>query len=388
MTIFKATIKSLRSYAVTIIVYMSVFILFGTMQGAMMADSSEKVYEDSAIKVAILDYDDSTLSHALVDYVDSTQILTDAGSEDLREINDNLRFDIYSYAIIIPEGFEEDVLSGHSDDSLEYMSNNQSAAGYLMTEKIRTYLTDIVVYLNSGYDTADAIRLTQESMEELNGISANIISEDNHSSTSKLARMFIFCAYSLLMLLAVCIGSILNYMKEPDSKNRIAVSGMPFVKRYAGLISAVLVIGLGLTASLVIFTGISGSIISDVDKFGYYALNMFTLMFIGIGLAYFVGSIAKDENTVNMVSNMIVLSMSFLCGVFVPMEFLTDKIIKAAHFLPLYWYVTAADYIDNHSAGQVISPQFIQYLLIQLIFAIIFFVAGLIISKKREQYAI
>ncbi len=388
MTIFKATIKSLRTYAVTIIVYMAVFILFGTMQGVMLSDNTDNIYEDSLIKVAVLDYDNSQLSQSIIDYVDKTQILTEPGTEDLQEINDNLRFGIYSYAIIIPEGFEKNIIAGNSTDSLEYMSNNQSAAGYLMTEKIRTYLTDIVVYLNSGYSMDDAISLTTDQMVQVNSVNTKILSENNHTSTSKLGRMFTFSAYTLVMMLAVCIGSILNFMKNPDSKNRISISGMPFFKRYAGLIGGVLAIGIGLTSLLLFFTYISGSIITDVDKFLYYSINIFVLMFLGIGIAYFIGSIAKDDNTVNMISNMIVLSMSFLCGVFVPMDLMSEKIVNAAHFIPLYWYVSATDFIDKHASTEIFCPHFFECLLIQLIFAFIFFAGGLIISKKREQYAI
>ena len=46
----------------------------------------------------------------------------------------------------------------------------------------------------------------------------------------------------------------------------------------------------------------------------------------------------NNENLINMISNMLVLSMSFLCGVFINQELLSDGIVKAAHFMPLYWY--------------------------------------------------
>lgn len=48
-----------------------------------------------------------------------------------------------------------------------------------------------------------------------------------------------------------------------------------------------------------------------------------------------------------MVSNVIALGMSFLSGVFVPIEFLGDGIIKIAHFLPAYWYIMGARLIDS-----------------------------------------
>ena len=55
----------------------------------------------------------------------------------------------------------------------------------------------------------------------------------------------------------------------------------------------------------------------------------------------------KKAETVSMVSNVIALGMSFLSGVFVPIEFLGDGIIKVAHFLPAYWYIMGARLIDS-----------------------------------------
>jgi ABC-2 type transport system permease protein len=85
---------------------------------------------------------------------------------------------------------------------------------------------------------------------------------------------------------------------------------------------------------------------------------------------------------------MIVLSMAFLCGVFIQTELLDDTIVAISHFLPLYWYVQATNYINAHALGEIFSMDFLTYLAMQLVFAAIFFVAGLIISRKKEQYAI
>ncbi|MCR4960252.1 MAG: ABC transporter permease [Lachnospiraceae bacterium] len=388
MTVFKATMRSLRAYYSTIIVYFLVFAVFGTIQSNAKASTSDTFYEDTVLDVAVIDYDNSTLSAALTEYLKDTQNLVDAKTEDPVKLNDNIRFGIYDYAIIIPEEFEENILKNETEDVLQYFSSADSAAGYLATEKIRTYLSDIVVYLESGYSEEEALTLASEQMEEIKGVEANVLSESDHSSDSFLSVQFTFNAYSLMMLLSVCIGSVLGFMKDKNAMDRIAVSGTTFKARSRGLILAVIVIGVGITTSMVAFTAITGFTKAGFEKFGYYTINEFILMLVGLGLAYFISSLTHEANIINMVANMIVLSMSFLCGVFVPIEFLSEKILSFSHFLPLYWYVNATNYINSHPMGEIFGREFLTSLLIELLFAGVFFVSGLIISRKKEQYAI
>jgi ABC-2 type transport system permease protein len=42
-----------------------------------------------------------------------------------------------------------------------------------------------------------------------------------------------------------------------------------------------------------------------------------------------------------MITNIVSLSMSFLCGVFVPQWLLGDGVLTVARFLPFYWSVYA-----------------------------------------------
>lgn len=381
MPVFKATIRSLKTYYINILVYFLVFAVFGTMTSRMNSGSTDSLYEDVVLDVAVIDHDHSTFSEALVNYLDTTQHLVDANTTKPRELNDNVRFDIYDYALVIPEGFE-------TSHELEYYTSGNSASGYLMTEKIQSYVQDIVVYLNSGYPIEEAIALTDEQIADVDNTSATILDETGTHQRSYFTGMFTFNGYTLLMMLCISVGSVMTYMKEKDVNNRITVSGMSFVKRNIGLFLSVLVIGILLTSASILFTIVTNLGDSAIHKIGYFSLNTFVLMFVGLGIAYFISSITKNDSIINMLSNMIVLSMAFLCGVFIQTELLDDTIVAISHFLPLYWYVQATNYINAHALGEMFSTDFLTYLAMQLVFAAIFFVAGLIISRKKEQYAI
>lgn len=386
MSVFNAIIKSLRANIVNIVVYFSIFAVFGNISARATATTTDTMFEETTLKVAITDYDNSPLSKGVVSYLNETQTVVEPQTEDPQKMNDFVRFLVYDYAIIIPEGFSEDLKAGN-DANISYIAPGTTASKYLLTQKINDYLSDIVIYLDNGYTEKEAIELTNKQMLKLESTKATIIDTTDKNHRSFYTGMFTFSAYSLSMILAICIGSCLLFLKEPDVNNRISVSGMSFKSRNLGIIGAVLLIGFVITTIMIIFTHLISGEYGN-DKLGMYALNAYALMFVGIGIAFLFSSIAKDENLINMLSNMLILSMAFLCGVFVDTQFLSASIIKAAHFLPFYWYTTAVKFINDTPTDAILGSQFFTYLFIELLFAIVFFVAGLIISRKKEQYAI
>lgn len=387
MSVFNAILKSLKANITTIIVYLTIFTVFGNMQAKATTSTQESAFEEVTVKVAVTDNDNSNLSQALVDYLTETQEVVAPGTDDPQVMNDNVRFVIYDYALIIPEGFEEQIKSGDVEDALTYIAPGTTASQFLLTEKLNDYLQDVVVYLNSGYSEDEAISLTHDQMVKLSNTQATVIDKSEENHRSYYSGMYTFNGYTLMMLLCVCCACTLTFMKNRDVNNRISVSGMHFFTRNAASIAAVIFIGFAITTVAIIVISLMGLEYANT-KFIFYAIDTYTLMFVGLGMAYFICSITVNENLINMVANMFVLSMSFLCGVFVDTQYLSASIVKAAHFMPLYWYTTAIKFINDTPINNIWSRQFASYLLIEVLFAMIFFAAGLIITKKKEQYAI
>ena len=387
MAVFNAIIKSLKANVANILVYFSIFALFGNIQARATVTEKEEMFEEVTMTVAVMDKDNSNLSNALVDYLKETQKVVDPKLDDPQVINDNVRFGIYQYAVIIPEGFEDKIQAGELENTIEYIAPGTSTSEYLLTQKINDYVHDVVIYLNSGYTQEEAIEHTHQQMMKLADIKPTVMDKSEKNHRSFYQGMFTFNGYTLMMLLCICGASSLTYVKDKDVKNRISVSGMHFITRNAATIGAVFTIGFVITTAVVAVIYFMSSKYSS-NKFMYYAIDTYALMFVGLGMAYFICSITSSENLINMITNMIILSMSFLSGVFVDVEFLSATIIKFAHFLPLYWYATAVKFINDTPASQILGKTFGTYLLIEILFAFVFFAAGMIISRKKEQYAI
>ena len=86
----------------------------------------------------------------------------------------------------------------------------------------------------------------------------------------------------------------------------------------------------------------------------------------------------------NMIANTISLGMAFLCGIFVPEEFLGDNIIKISHFLPAYWYTQAVKNIDFHLQKSL--PDIFMCMGIQLLFALAIAIIAIRISKTTVRH--
>ncbi|MBQ6462333.1 MAG: ABC transporter permease [Pseudobutyrivibrio sp.] len=387
MSVFNAILKSTKACIVTIIVYFSVFVLFGNISAKATATTKDTMFEDSIVKVAITDNDNSALSRGLVEYLNETEDVVDPQTTSIKEMNDNVRFLIYDYALIIPDDFSERVKNGETEDLLEYVAPGATAPQFLLTEKIRTYMQDVMVYLNSSYSEDEAIALTKENMIKLSDTKASIMDNADENHRSFYTGMFTFNGYTLMMILCISISSVLSFTKDVDVKNRISVSGMHFKTRNFAIIAAVFCIGIVITAAVTVVVGLMG--LSDTNgKFIFYCIDVIALMLVGLGMAYMISAITTNENIINMVTNMFVLSMSFFCGVFIDIQFLSPAIVKFAHFLPLYWYTAAITLINDTPVDKILGKTFYEYLLIEILFAGIFFAAGLIISKKKEQYAV
>lgn len=69
----------------------------------------------------------------------------------------------------------------------------------------------------------------------------------------------------------------------------------------------------------------------------------------------------------------------------IPMEFLGKNVIKAAHFLPAYWYIRTDELCTQYTGTSGELKTYAMYLGIQLLFAFAAFSAALVISRYKKD---
>ena len=178
------------------------------------------------------------------------------------------------------------------------------------------------------------------------------------------------------------IAPILQVFSQKEIKERTSCSSYKFVNYNRELLLGVILTGLVVCA--VIFA--SATIMFKGSTFSFsgflFTLNMLCYMLVSLAFAFFISKITSNSEILSMFANTVSLGMAFLCGIFVPEEFLGDGIIKAAHFLPAYWYNQAVKNIDFHPVKEL---GFIFMCMgIQLLFAAAIIVVALRITKAPD----
>ena len=109
------------------------------------------------------------------------------------------------------------------------------------------------------------------------------------------------------------------------------------------------------------------------------------MLFAAIALAYLIGVIAPNRDALTGIANIISLGMCFLGGVFVPLEFLGNHVKVVSQFFPVYWYEKANDILSDfgHLTASA-KGQFLQAIMIQLVFTAVFVCLVLVVEKYKR----
>ncbi|NLL71786.1 MAG: ABC transporter permease [Epulopiscium sp.] len=137
-------------------------------------------------------------------------------------------------------------------------------------------------------------------------------------------------------------------------------------------------------ASMITFIFILGSIllkgkyISEVNL-QKYIINIVVFSFSILCLTFFINNLTKNKFIINGIGIVLSLGTSFLSGVMVPQQLLSDKVLKIAKFFPTYYFVKINDMRVN-SFLDVKAEIFMQ-----LLFALAFLLLGLYFSRVSQK---
>ena len=117
-----------------------------------------------------------------------------------------------------------------------------------------------------------------------------------------------------------------------------------------------------------------------------YMLNSFVFSLCALSIAFLIANLVSDKNAINGIVNVVALGSSFLCGAFVPMQFLPDAVLKIAHVLPSYWYIKSNELLTSIEVFnlETLKPIFINMIVI-LVFTVVFIVITNVVSKKKQR---
>ncbi|MGN0341259.1 MAG: ABC transporter permease [Roseburia sp.] len=385
MQAFKSFFKIAKKKAPSLTIYAIIYlILIVVMSNVSMEDAAN--FEMSSLNVAVIDKDHSSASEALTEYLGSIHTLEEFSDVDEEQIQDNLYYGMISYALIIPEGFEEKLLAGEREDLLQEGMCHNSANGYYIDQQVNSYLTACSLYLAGGCELEVALDKTSDSIQDLPEVTMVVDETSDTRETSSAAYYFQYLAYFLLTILLMGMTSVLIVFRQEDMERRINCSAQPMLVRNVQISLATIIYSVSMWILFLLVAFVIYGPHEMLCEKGLLCIgNSFAFLLVTIALTLFISLFSPSGNALNMITNILGLGMSFLCGVFVTQSYLSQGVLNVARFLPAYWYIRANNLIYGISDEVFSGQSYLMCVGIQLLFAVALFVAYLVGNKQLKQ---
>ena len=378
MTVFKTFWKVVSKYKGTIILYTVMLIVFGGLN--MSSNNTDITFTNSKPDILIISKDEEKgLTKNLINYMkDNSNIINVKKDED--SINDALFYRDVNYVIYIPENYRESVLSKDNPEINIKSSGDYQAS--LANMLLSRYIQVQNIYLDSSKNEEELINNINNSLNKKSKVV--IVSKLDTSKIEKSSSYFNFASYSIMAIIIFIICLVLSSFK--NIKKRTIISSMNYKKYNQKLLIAS--IGYSLIVWLLfIILGIIilGNIMFSLQGL-IYCLNALIFTFVCLTLALLIGTIIDNKNAISGIVNVIALGQAFLCGAFVPAEWLPKSVLNIAHILPAYWYINTNDLLKTI---EIINIKNLQPILINslvlILFSILFIIINNIISKHKQK---
>ena len=212
--------------------------------------------------------------------------------------------------------------------------------------------------------------------------------KEDTDNLSKAAAYYNFFNYSILGGCVYVICLILSTFREEKIFKRTTISSMNYKKHNRDLLIANAILAIILWAVYVVLSIV---LIGDIMLSAHgilYAINSLIFTICALTIAFLIGNILNNKDAINGIIQVVGLGSSFLCGAFVPVEWLPDTILKIAHILPSYWFIQNNEKIKvlEEINLETIKPLIINMGVV-LLFSLGFVIITNIISKKKRKIA-
>ena len=378
MIVFKSFFKVLRSYKISLIMYLVISLGIIYILSSFNTKGNASYYRVSQ-GIAVQDNDKSEVSKGLIEYLSTINGIKNADDYTDDQITDMIYYTRLSNRLLIPAGFGEAYLNGADMSALKIESTKEAGArmGYSVDTEIDSYLNLLSGYLAGGFDVEEAQKLTMEALADNSAVSvvADVKLEDD-----KIFTIFQMLPYGILTMLFSAVLPVILRFGSMLLKKRSDISSTPVLKRQisialaAGVVSVFIVIALITLASVLSGEAFTG-------RWWLIVLNIVTLSITVVMLLVAVSNLNLKPEMSAGFTNVVGLSFSFLGGIFVPIEYLGSGAKVIGQFLPTYWYSEAMTRIKTGGGFNDI----LNCLLIQLLFGVMVMGVGLVAGRCIEK---
>lgn len=331
--------------------------------GAIFSNMGSSTYT-----LYVQDLDNTDMSHSIVDILNQTGVLniknvsmTETATEYIKENN-------IKNLIVIPQGYETDITRSYIDPSVKvnltyYFDPTEQQTNQVLRSVISSVLQGLNMQISQGRSIIGIHE--QSTITENFGyidffipgmIGFTIMQQSIYGSIERNTKFR-------------KDGILRKLLTTPITRSEWILAKMLFML-FLAFISTSVAIGVGILAF---------GIKVNINLLTITIIVATSFLFSGIGMI--IGRFVKEEETADMAAGAISFPMMFLAGTFFAVDAMPSIIQIIAHALPLY-------YVNEGLRNAMIymnQADALFYTGIVLIFAAIFFIAGVLLTKWKED---
>lgn len=380
MTVFKTFFRIVNKLKPTIILYTTLLIIFGAVN--MKTSDNNINFVNSKPDILIINQDvNKGLTKNLIDYMKKNSNIVKVENNE-EKINDSLFYREVSYVIYIPKDYRKNVLLG-KNPKLDIKKTDEYDA-HLSEMMLKRYIKLQNIYNEEAGSEDELITLINDNIND--DVNVKITSKVDTSKTYNIAYYFNFASYSILAIIIYIICLVLCSFKEESISKRINISSINYKSHNNKILLASIVFS---SIVWLLFVIIGVTIVGDI-MFSIRGLisiiNSFIFTFCALTLSILISSITNNKNAISGIVNVIALGSAFLCGAFVPAEYLPSSVLNFAHILPAYYYINSNDLLKNIDVINISSmhPIIINMIII-IMFSILFIILNNVVTRKKRK---
>lgn len=380
MTVFKTFFRIVNKLKPTIILYTALLIIFGAVN--MKTSDNNINFVNSKPDILIINQDvNKGLTKNLIDYMKKNSNIAKVENNE-EKINDALFYREVSYVIYIPKDYRKNVLLG-KNPKLDIKKTDEYDA-HLSEMMLKRYIKLQNIYNKEAGSEDELITLINDNIND--DVNVKITSKVDTSKTYNIAYYFNFASYSILAIIIYIVCLVLCSFKEESISKRINISSINYKSHNNKILLASIVFS---SIVWLLFVIIGVTIVGDI-MFSIRGLisiiNSFIFTFCALTLSILISSLTNNKNAISGIVNVIALGSAFLCGAFVPAEYLPSSVLNFAHILPAYYYINSNDLLKNIDVINISSmhPIIINMIII-IMFSILFIILNNVVTRKKRK---
>jgi len=380
MTVFKTFLKVLNKCKVPIIMYTAFLIGFGGFNMQTSENSTNFVASEPDVLIINQDKEEGVTKN-LIEYIEKNSKIKEI-KDDEQAIDDALFYRDVNYIIYIPENYREDFLRGENPEiKIKSTGDYQASLAEMMLER---YVKVANLYQKNIDNEEELIEEINETLAKQTEV--EITSKLDTDNLSKATFYYNFANYSILAGCVYVICLILSSFREEKIAKRTIISSMNYKTHNRQLL---LSNGLFAIVLWIFYVVLSFILIGDVMFTTHglvYMANSLIFTICAVTIAFLIGNLVMNKNAINGIVNVVALGSSFLCGSFVPMEWLPDSVLTIAHILPSYYYISSNEMLTSLEtfSFETMKPILMNMGII-LLFTIGFTIVTNVVSKKKRK---